>query len=206
MLIGQKQVGKSFIAEKLRNYINDDSQGVPIYFAQRFALANPIKQVIKKLFMANDAQLYGSEEQKNTKVPLAGMTARRAMQLFGTECMQPHFGKDIWCRLLKEKIEQEFGSINNGTSIAIVDDCRFDHEVQYACENWNAFFIEILSPHATLNNDNHASEAGISLDCREVYLQAWNEKCKYYPLQNYKNFPFEFPPQLVRLLTEWQSS
>jgi hypothetical protein len=194
MLIGKKGVGKSYIAEFIGAKIADNDGAALIT-----PLAYPIKRACKQIFGLTQHQLY-DPNKKEEHIEYWGMSARRIMQLFGTEAMQPTFGKEVWCKILDRRLDELLDP--STPTIYIVDDCRFDHEVKFAIEHWNSFFIEVTSRHRVADViDRHASELGISSEGRQNF-----QDVPYFNLDNSNPHGLYFPEELKQKLFSWQSS
>ena len=112
-LMGPAGAGKSTIA----TYLCEK------YGAQRYALANPLKEIARRTLDFSHEQVYGTQEEKEATDPRYGFSARFFLQRLGTEGIRSVFGADVWVDLLLEKIMRE------KPFVAVVEDVRFLNEV-----------------------------------------------------------------------------
>jgi hypothetical protein len=107
---GKDTVGQILVREQ--NYV-------------RFAFADPIKKMIADML---EMPLHKLEELKDQQLAhLDGLTPRYLMQTLGTEWGRDMIHKDLWVRLLREKIVLH-ADVNPSTNI-VVTDVRFPEEV-----------------------------------------------------------------------------
>lgn len=109
-LISSKQgAGKSTIAELLRQRCAETFASVEIYkfagvlYEMHDEIQLILKQYAPHLFKPKDGDL---------------------LQLLGTEWGRKCLGENVWCDILKARIEKESSQI----AVAIIDDCRFENE------------------------------------------------------------------------------
>jgi hypothetical protein len=146
--VGRNRVGKDTCADML---IDIGSQH-NVQF-DRYALADPIKDVARIMFNFTDDQLYGPE--KDIIDPIWNIKPRDFFQKFGTEIMQfdiykylPQLEKTIpprefWVQSLLDKIQKNneyYGSCN-----VIITDVRGNHEARKIVEN-GGILIKITKP------------------------------------------------------------
>ena len=149
-------------------------------YIKLYSFADTLKWVCMELFNIPQEQLFGTDDQKNMKVPhllwenipfhindindltnnikdhldcedQKSMTAREFMQFFGTNIMRRIYD-NIWTSNTIKKIK------NEKTELAIICDVRFPNEVESILEEGGSVIKLLRSPHT----DNHASE--IALD------------------------------------------
>lgn len=151
-LIGQKRVGKDTVADIIQSCDPD---------FQRFALADPIKDIARIMFGFTEAQLYDAE--KDILDPLWGIRPRDFFERFGTDIMQFDIYKylpglechvprrEFWVRSLINKI------IQLGCQKVIITDIRGMHELEAIKTAFpNARFIKItrsISSNETTNSN-----------------------------------------------------
>jgi hypothetical protein len=149
-LLARAGHGKTTAANYLR-----DTYGVSIV-----SLAAPLKKIAKVVMGFSDAQLYGTQEEKESRVlPCPGlengpeygairdargevMSARVFLQKLGTEGIRQNLGPLTWCEALRYNIAQDAaarGYDGSGTGpgvpatdlVYVVDDARFINEVEF---------------------------------------------------------------------------
>jgi hypothetical protein len=155
VLLARAGHGKTSIA----NYLRDT------YNAQIVSLAGPLKRCAQKVMRFSDAQVYGSQLEKETVDPRYGMSAREFLQRLGTEGLREEFGQDIHVRALMHHIARldEEAEVDR---VYVVDDVRFPNEVNAVVdsESLHGACIKIICTDAPPTpNGGHASEAGIDL-------------------------------------------
>lgn len=146
------------------NYLRDT------YGAKIVSLAGPLKRCAKKVMSFSDEQLYGTQAQKEAIDPRYGISARRFLQLLGTEGLREEFGPDVHVRALLHTIEQDDAQ-NAGHGVYVVDDARFVNEVATVVEseNHHGACIKLVCTDAPVTpGGEHSSEAGIDLIPEEL--------------------------------------
>jgi hypothetical protein len=182
VLSGKKQAGKTTVANLIKIYINSVR---PDLLVQITSFATPIKQFCEDVLGLSKAQIFGSNEDKNSDtyvrwdrlpkeiqarygyphVSQAGvtpkpatrefLTAREVMQIFGTDIMRACFDYDIWA---KAPFNKSWGA----TDVVIIDDCRFPNEADVGLEH-KAFLIRLMRNPL---EDTHISE--IAMDDYDI--------------------------------------
>lgn len=152
-ITGKKYSGKDTCAAY---YVNN-------YGYTRFALADPIKNICKIVFMFSEEQLYGNlKEELDHKWNLS---PRYVFQFFGTDIVRdnmhiliPNINNDFWIRTLVHHIT------TSKSNKVVISDIRFQNEINLIKKQFNSIFIRIKR--ASINhNDFHISESYIdSLD------------------------------------------
>jgi hypothetical protein len=166
-LLAKAGHGKTTVANYLR-----DTYGVRIV-----SLASPLKKTAKIVMGFSDAQLYGSQDDKEALDPLARdahgkpFSARRFLQVLGTEGLRENFGQTIHLDTLAQHMREEYASeiptddpLKDDHVVYGVDDVRFPNEVTYLneLENEHTWVIKLVCTDAPPSgNDNHPSERGI---------------------------------------------
>jgi hypothetical protein len=110
-LLGRAGHGKSTVAR----YLQDTRGWIPV------SLAGPLKRVAQTVMGFTDAQLYGSQADKERIDPRYGFSAREFLQRLGTDGLRREFGADVHVRALMH-------SLDPGKTY-VVDDARFADEV-----------------------------------------------------------------------------
>lgn len=98
-------------------------------FVKIYHFADPLKSMAVELFDLTPQQVYGTDDDKNTKTPYSAndwddnMTAREFLQYFGTEVMRD-IKDSIWVDYTMKRIGLE------QSSVAIIPDVRFPNEIR----------------------------------------------------------------------------
>lgn len=118
-LLAKAGHGKTTVANFLRDY----------YGAEIVSLAAPLKQIAKVVMDFSDAQLYGTQEEKEAIDPRYGFSCRTFLQRLGTEGIRENLGPLVWCEALALKMQTR--ARRNGTRVFVIDDMRFRNEVEF---------------------------------------------------------------------------
>jgi hypothetical protein len=113
-LCGPAGSGKSTVAERLESK----------YGAKRYAFADPLKQICMRTLDMTREQVYGTQEQKETRDPRYNFSPRWFLQRLGTEGMREVFGPDVWWKLTLDRID------NDRPALAVIEDVRFVNEAE----------------------------------------------------------------------------
>lgn len=113
-LIGPAGSGKSTVATRL----------VENYGAVRYSFAAPLKEVAKRALEFSDAQLYGTQEEKEAIDPRYGFSARWFLQRLGTEGCRGVFGLDFLTKMCLDIIRRQ------NPRLAVIEDMRFGDEAE----------------------------------------------------------------------------
>lgn len=151
-IMGPKGSGKSTIANYLVRHHG---------FIEK-SFADPLKKVCKELFLFNDEQLYGTQEQKETPdAKWFGATPRQVFQFIGTDLLRnnlnqimPGLGENIFTYHFKLWYEAE--RLRNPNSNIVISDVRFLNEVELI-KHIGGQIIKIHRPEL-VNDDLHQSE------------------------------------------------
>lgn len=108
------------------------------------------------------ALLY-EEDFKNSLVDkelFGDLTHRKALQLFGTECMRKHFGDDFWVKLLfyNARRNHEDWNLNQEENI-VIDDVRFPNELDAITSRGGKVFRVVRDKS---RGEGHASETALN--------------------------------------------
>ena len=93
-LMGAAGSGKSTAAKYL----------VERYGAQRFSFADPLKDMVKAAFDLTEAQVRGTQAEKEAIDPRYNVSPRWLLQRIGTEGCRNTFGKNFWTERTLERI------------------------------------------------------------------------------------------------------
>lgn len=161
-------------------------------YVKNYSFAEPLKYIAVELFGINREQVYGSDEEKNSKTHLkwenmpfskkkGKMTSREFMQHFGTNiCRNMH--QTIWTDALVKTITTE------EPLLAVVDDCRFENEID-AIHSMGGKVIRLTR---NLHDDDHDSEK--ALDTYEDFDKI---------IDNQNMTIHETNVEIIKTLEEW---
>ena len=149
-ITGKKRSGKDTVA----NFLCEDYKFI------RYSFADPMKKACKILFNFTDEQLWGKD--KELYDPRWGTTARKVLQLMGTEIFQyefpklmPEYGKLIgrthWVKLFEMFYE------DNKDRDIVFSDVRFFHEIEAIRKIGGEIWV-VERDIANDSDDSHASE------------------------------------------------
>lgn len=162
-MAGKKQSGKNTVCQ----YLLDNRASIwwPGVKVEVFSLAGAIKEICVDILGLEPRLVYGSNDDKETLTdycwqdmpgyhgPRGRMTARQLMQYLGTEIFRS-MDDSIWVKTLLRRIGR------SGCDIALVDDVRFDNEVDHILQSGNSLIFHLLRDvHG--GQDGHASERGL---------------------------------------------
>lgn len=137
-IIGNAYAGKDTCA----NYI------VKKYKYQKKAFADPIREIVKIMFMFSDNDVL--IPKLKTKIdPVFNESPRSAMQLIGTDLVRKHYSQDFWLHHMKQRL-------NPNVNI-VISDIRFQNEANMVLKH-GGILIKIIRYDT---NDNHISERGV---------------------------------------------
>lgn len=131
LLIGKAGCGKSTVARHLTQK----------YHLKKYSLGDGLKHMTVDILnlcnipvKLND--LYNTTRKKQY---------RKYMQQIGTEISQKYFGKECWCNLLKNKIQED------KCEDYVIDDIRFNTEYKYWYDD-DTISIKLIRNNAYLEN------------------------------------------------------
>lgn len=151
---GYAQNGKNSIAEAIRAHYEPGEVDI-------FGFADALRDIAKvlgqfvqlsnsNLNYAESLDAYGYEATK--KDP----TARKFLQVLGTEAIRDNLGEDVWIRALDAKIQR------TDAKVVVVADCRFENEVDYIKENGELWAVRRMNFESGVST-THPSEAYIRM-------------------------------------------
>jgi len=157
LIAGQKRAGKDYIAK----IIKKETKGKILSFA------DTIKDIISVTFgiTREELDLYKNQDfrygidifnlQNTYRYEVKTLSFREILQRFGTEAMKPIFGKNIWVKLVKKKINK------TNKNCFIIPDFRFLEEYKgikkLKNKNYKIITIKVINNNL-VKNDNHSSE------------------------------------------------
>lgn len=113
-LLGPAESGKSTSAEYL----------VRVYGARRYALATPLKEIVRLAFALEPEQVYGTQSNKDWVDERYGVSGRWLLKRIGTEGIRAVLGADFWWTYALDTIAQD------APALAVIDDVRFINEAE----------------------------------------------------------------------------
>ena len=143
-LAGPAGAGKSTAARYL------ESRGVA-----RHSFARPLKEIVRLTLDLTEAQVYGTQAEKDANDPRYGFSPRWFLQRLGTEGVRTVLGENFWTRIAIEKIQRE-------AVPASIEDVRFLNEAAAIVEA-GGVVIRLFPPGWDAERDarnlsSHASE------------------------------------------------
>ncbi len=125
-LLARAGHGKSTVAKYLTEKYN----------AKTISLATPLKRTAQACMGFSDAQLWGTQAEKEAIDFRYGFSCRQFLQKLGTEGMRTFFGENIHLDTMVKLADQEDCYRTNLTNVIsptlyIVDDARFINEIRY---------------------------------------------------------------------------
>jgi hypothetical protein len=155
-LIGQKRVGKDTVADLIQELTHNN--------IQRFALADPIKDIARIMFGFTENQLYGVDKDKLDES--LGIKPRDFFEKFGTDIMQFDIyaylpalearipQRTFWVHSLLTKIKKLENE--NRTDYIIITDVRGIHELLAIKKEYPLTrFIKITRPTISINTTSN---------------------------------------------------
>ena len=124
-LLAKAGHGKTTIAKHLEK----------TYGTRTMSLAGPLKRVAQTVMNFSDAQIYGTQAEKEAIDPRYGFSARTFLQRLGTDGLRREFGSDVHVNALLRDIarisNRRDPNVPDTTPTAfVVDDARFTNEVE----------------------------------------------------------------------------
>lgn len=141
-VIGRKNAGKDTLADLL----------VARRGFRKHALAYPLKEACRILFLLDDSQL-NDPLQKEIVDARWGLSPRVMFQKIGTDFARETFGHDFWVRHLEYWVEQET------PSRLVVPDIRFPNEAAWIRAQ-GGLLVRVRSTDP-VSEDAHISETGV---------------------------------------------
>jgi hypothetical protein len=125
---------------------------------QRISLADPIKRLVKDVFVLDDHTVYDREAREQPLKNWPDWSVRKLLQYIGTELFREKIDDAIWVKSLWYRIQQ------NRDNDYVTSDLRFPNERQYFKDNAKEgefFCIKVVRPgyDGKVGLVGHASEA-----------------------------------------------
>jgi len=108
----------------------------------KISLADPIKRLVKDVFVLDDFQVYDRIEREKNLEKWNGWSVRKLLQIIGTELFREKIDEQIWVKSLYYRMEQ---LKNNSVCVSnyCICDIRFPDEVKYLKEKMGNDFVLI---------------------------------------------------------------
>jgi hypothetical protein len=128
------------------------------YKFQRIALADPIKRLVKDIFVLDDHTVYDRVAREQQLKNWPDWTVRKLLQFIGTELFRNNVDDAIWVKSLWLRI------VENPDINYVVTDVRFPNELKYFQDNAKPgefMFIKVVREgcNGVVGLQSHASEA-----------------------------------------------
>lgn len=123
------------------------------YDFERIALADPIKEFASKIFGFTQDQLWGSSEFRDQVSPRWNLTARRVLQVLGTDIVR-NLHPEVWLQYAWEKIT----ALTSRGKDVVVTDVRFPNEVEFFLERRAKVVRIVRQGIGVTDTEAHASE------------------------------------------------
>ena len=118
-ICGKAGAGKDTIGDYL----------VSKYNFKKIALADPIKRLVKDVFVLDDHTVYDRIAREQPLQNWPNWTVRKLLQYIGTEMFRDNIDDSIWVKSLWYRIQAD------KTSNYIISDVRFKNELQFFRDN-----------------------------------------------------------------------
>jgi hypothetical protein len=158
-ICGKKGSGKTLFANNLELDLNTHNSYRRLQ-VDRYSFAQPLKQVCHILFGGDEQGWFGTDEDKNKKLPFFAdkcskvPTYRRAMQVVGTDLFRNNLYQSIWTDIAYNTIFNFPEELQ--PEITIIDDIRFKNEAEFVTNNGG--ITVYIERNTNTPTDWHASE------------------------------------------------
>jgi len=100
------------------------------------SLAGPMKRAMQNVFGLSDAQVWGTQAEKEAVDPRYGFSPRWLLQRMGTEGLRAEFGADVHHRALARALRAETAPHVRpaAPTLFVVDDVRFPDDAAFIAE------------------------------------------------------------------------
>ena len=128
-ICGKAGSGKDTIGEHL----------IDEYGFEQIALADPIKRLVKDVFVLDDYTVYDRTAREQELPEWEGWSVRQLLQFIGTELFRENIDTSIWVKSLWLRVK------DNPDKNYVVTDVRFPNELQFFVDNGGEDFVSIKS-------------------------------------------------------------
>jgi hypothetical protein len=136
-ICGKAGAGKDTIGDYL----------VKKYNFKKIALADPIKRIVKDVFVLDDHTVYDRVEREKELENWKGWSVRKLLQFIGTELFRNNIDDSVWVKSLWYRIK------NDADNNYVVTDIRFPNELKYF--NWWFYFLPLIFLQPIFSNFHH---------------------------------------------------
>lgn len=153
-ILARKKHGKSTAARYL----------VEQYDAKVVSFATYLKRGLQRALEFTDAQVYGTQEEKEAIDPRYGKSARFFMERIGTELLRHEFGNLIHVLRLFEDLNR-WDEESDYDQLYVIDDMRFPSEAAFVAESelFMGANIKLVADDIPVPPNEHESEYSIDL-------------------------------------------
>jgi len=117
---------------------------------KKIALADPIKRLVKDVFVLDDETVYDRKKREEPLEKWNGWTVRKLLQFIGTELFRKNIDEAIWVKSLLYTIEKD------KEHDYVISDARFKNEIENLKEYAKDDFLSIK-----VIRDGYVGEVGI---------------------------------------------
>ena len=141
---------------------------VEVFGAEIRPLADPLKRAARNVFQFSDAQLWGTQADKEAIDPRYGFSPRWVLQRLGNEGLREEFGEDIHQRALLHGLRRAESLRPAGAPprLYVDDDVRFTDDARFIAaggsEHRGAVLRLVSTDAPTTAHAGHASETAIA--------------------------------------------
>lgn len=153
-ITGRARTGKDTLA----NFLVEDHGFLKLSFAA------PIRAFASDITGIPVAELENGPAKEAPLEWLGGVSPRYIMQTVGTEWGRDMIDRDLWVKVVEQKIRQ---ARRSGAAGVVISDVRFDNEAEFI-RQWGGRVVELARP-GTAAVAAHSSEDGIETDL----IDAW---------------------------------
>jgi len=148
-ITGRARSGKDTLA----NFLVDDHGFLKLSFAA------PLRAFVADITGMTIAEMEDGPAKEAPLDWLDGKTPRYLMQTVGTEWGREMIDRDLWVKVVENKIRQ---ARREGAAGVVISDVRFDNEAAFI-RQWGGRVVEVVRPGAAAVSA-HVSEAGVSVE------------------------------------------
>lgn len=127
------------------------------YGFKKIALADPIKRLVKDVFVLDDHTTYDRIAREEPLDEWEGWSVRKLLQFIGTELFRENIDDAVWVKSLWFRIQ------NDKENNYVVTDVRFPNELKFFKDNAGADFTSIKvirdGCEGSVGLEGHASES-----------------------------------------------
>lgn len=145
-MTGRAGAGKDTIADYLVNS----------HAFKKIALADPIKRMVKDVFVLDDHTVYDRIAREQPLPQWNGWSVRKLLQTIGTELFRRNIDDYVWVKSLWYRVQSD------PSSNYVVSDVRFPNELNYLSDNCTDFFsikVKRIGCDGSVGLKGHESEA-----------------------------------------------